>query len=87
MPVEHIGSIRAERGFGPIPDAPGPSVECDVFFRRLAVAAASFDAPRAGQRGCLEAEPDPKNPARFRGRHTPRVPSTSPSSNLGTAGA
>jgi CspA family cold shock protein len=59
-----IASLR-DRGFGFImPD--GTVGRGDLFFHWSAVAGASFDELREGQRVSFDAEPDPRDPSRQR---------------------
>ena len=78
MPVGRIASIRAERGFGFITDAPGSSGGNDIFFHRSEVTGTTFDELREGQSVSYDAGPDPKNPSRFRASNVRPDASTTP---------
>lgn len=78
MPVGRITSIRAERGFGFIKDAPGSTGNNDIFFHHSDVTGVSFEALREGQDVSYEAGPDPKNPARFRASNVRLVDASAP---------
>jgi CspA family cold shock protein len=66
MATGRISTIRADKGFGFITQAPGPAGTGDLFFHRSAVADAGFDDLREGQDVSFEAGPDPRDPSRLR---------------------
>ena len=66
MATGRIVSIRADKGFGFIKDAPGPKGDNDLFFHRSAVVGVEFDDLREGQEVSFKAEPDPRDPSRYR---------------------
>ena len=66
MATGRISTIRAEKGFGYITEAPGPGGTSDLVFHRSAVAGAGFDDLREGQEVSFEAGSDPRDPARLR---------------------
>jgi cold shock protein len=78
MPVGRITSIRADRGFGFIKDAPGPTGDNDIFFHHSDVTGVSFEELREGQDVSFDAGRDPKNPARFRASNVRLVDAATP---------
>jgi CspA family cold shock protein len=66
MSSGRITSLRADKGFGFIKDAPGGSGSNDLFFHRTAVVGTEFDDLREGQEVTYKTETDPRDPSRFR---------------------
>jgi cold shock protein len=66
MATGRITSIRADKGFGFIKDSPGPKGDNDLFFHCSAVVDTAFEDLTEGQEVSFKAEPDPRDPSRFR---------------------
>ena len=66
MATGRIATIRADKGFGFIKDSPGAQGNNDLFFHRSAVVGVEFDDLTEGQEVSYRAEPDPRDPSRFR---------------------
>ena len=66
MATGRITALRADKGFGFINDSPEQKGKNDLFFHHTAVVGTAFDDLTEGQEVTYRAEPDPRDPSRFR---------------------
>jgi CspA family cold shock protein len=66
MATGEIVTMRTDKGFGFIRDAPGSNGSNHIFFHRSSVTDGAFEDLTEGQSVTYDAGPDPKDASRFR---------------------